>query len=137
MLSLAKCVRLVSTCALAVFLPTAVWGQTTDITPSAPSLKLPTIVASAAAAADWASTYHALKYYQLREVNPILRPFDDSPGQLISIGAVMDVGAMSLWNVTLGEKHPRVAAAGLWTMAAFRAYLAIHNFRNEQKAARR
>jgi len=137
MLSFAKCARLVSTCVLVVFLPTAVWGQTTDIPRSAPSLKLPTIVASAAAAADWASTYHALKYYQLREVNPILRPFDDSPGQLISIGAVIDVGAMSLWNVTLGEKHPRVAAAGLWTMAAFRAYLAIHNFRNEQKAARR
>jgi hypothetical protein len=30
-----------------------------------------------------------------------------------------------------------MAAAGLWTMTAFRAYLAIHNLRNQQKAARR
>jgi hypothetical protein len=137
MLSLATCARLVTTCVLAVLFPTAVCGQTTGLTPSSPSLKLPTIVASAAAAADWASTYHALKYYHVREINPVLRRFDDSPGRLISIGAVIDVGAMSLWNVTLGEKHPRAAAAGLWTMAAFRAYLAIHNFRNEQKAAHR
>jgi hypothetical protein len=30
-----------------------------------------------------------------------------------------------------------VAAAGLWTMTAFRAYLAIHNSRNMLRSGRR
>jgi hypothetical protein len=100
-------------------------------------LKLPTMVASAAAAADWASTYHALKYYELRETNPLLQPFQGSPGRLVTVGAAMDAAAFSTWNVVVGRKHPRVAAAGLWAMAGFRAFLVVHNLRNEQKVARR
>jgi hypothetical protein len=100
-------------------------------------LRLPTIAASAAAAADWASTYHALKYYNLRETNPMLQSFQNSPGQLVTIGAAIDAAAFSAWNVTVGRKHPRVAAAGLWAMAGFRAYLVIHNLRNERRVSRR
>ena len=100
-------------------------------------LRVPTIAASVAAAADWASTYHALKYYHLRETNPLLQPFQDSPGRLVTMGAVMDAAAFSTWNVTVGRKHPRIAAAGLWAMAGFRAYLVLHNLRNERKVARR
>lgn len=100
-------------------------------------LRLPTIAASAAAAADWASTYHALKYYNLRETNPMLQPFQHSPGQLVTMGAAIDAAAFSTWNVTVGRRHPRVAAAGLWAMAGFRAYLVIHNLRNERKVSRR
>jgi hypothetical protein len=99
-------------------------------------LKLPTIAASAAAAADWASTYHALKFYNLRETNPLLQSFD-SPGKLVSAGAAIDAAAFSAWNLTVGRKHPRIAAAGLWAMAGFRAYLVFHNLRNEQKVGRR
>jgi len=101
------------------------------------SLKIPTIAASAASAADWASTYHALKYYKVREVNPMLRPFDSSPGSLVAMGAVIDAGAFSAWNLTVGRRSPKVAAAGLWGMAVFRTYLAIHNLRNERRAERR
>jgi hypothetical protein len=100
-------------------------------------LKVPTIAASVAAAADWASTYHALKYYQVRETNPLLRSLDGSPGSLITVGGLIDVGAFSVWNVTVGRKHERVAMAGLWAMAAFRTYLTIHNIRNTQRAERR
>jgi hypothetical protein len=102
-----------------------------------PSLKIPTYAASAASAADWASTYHALKYYNVREVNPLLTPFQASPGSLVTMGALMDVGAFSAWNLTVGRKSPKVAAAGLWGMAIFRSYLAIHNLRNTRKAERR
>ena len=102
-----------------------------------PSLRIPTIAAGIAAGADWATTYHALTNYRVREMNPLLKPWYDSPGQLVSMGALMDVGAVSAWNVTMGQKHPRVAAAGLWAMTAFRSYLAIHNLRNERRAARR
>ena len=101
------------------------------------SLKVATAAASVAAAADWASTYHALKYYRVRETNPLLRPFDHTPGRMVSLGAAIDVGAISVWNTTMGKNHPKVAVAGLWAMTAFRGYLAIHNLRNEQKAARR
>jgi hypothetical protein len=100
-------------------------------------LKTATIAASAAAAADWASTYHALRYYNVRESNPLLRPMDGSPGQMVAVGAMIDAGAISTWNVMVGREHPRIATTGLWLMTGFRAYLAIHNLRNERQAARR
>jgi hypothetical protein len=102
-----------------------------------PSLRIPTIAAGVAAAADWATTYHALTNYRVHETNPFLRPWYDSPGKLVGMGALMDIGAVSAWNITMGQKHPRVAIAGLWAMTAFRSYLAFHNLRNEQRAARR
>jgi hypothetical protein len=104
---------------------------------AAPSLRIPTIVASAAAAADWASTYHALKNYHVRETNPLLRPLDSSPTSMVSLGAAMDAGIVSAWNMTMGRKHPRVAVAGLWAMAAFRSYLVVHNMRTARSADRR
>jgi hypothetical protein len=101
------------------------------------SLKIPTIAASAAAAADWASTYHALKNYRVREMNPLLRPFENTPGSMISLGGVIDAGGMAAWNLSVGRKNQRLAAVGLWSMAAFRTYLAIHNMRNTRLAERR
>ena len=95
------------------------------------------MAASAAAAADWASTYHGLKYYNLRETNPLLQSFQKSPGRLVTMGAAIDAATFSAWNVTMGRRHPRVAAAGLWAMAGFRAYLVVHNLRNAEKAGRR
>lgn len=97
-------------------------------------LRMATIAASAAAAADWASTYHALKNYQLREANPMLRGLDHRPGSMVALGAAIDAGAMTAWNMTMGRKHPKLAAAGLWAMTAFRAYLVVHNIRNTQRA---
>jgi hypothetical protein len=104
---------------------------------ASPALKWPTIAASAAAAADWATTYHALKNYQVREVNPLLRPWQETPGKLVTAGAVMDTVAFSAWNVTMGRRHPKIAAVGMWAMAGFRTYLAIHNMRNTRRAAKR
>jgi hypothetical protein len=104
---------------------------------SRPSLKLPTAVFAAAASADWATTYHGLKHYRLRETNPLIRRFDRTPAKMVLIGGAIDIGALALWNHTVGRRHPRVAAAGLWAMTAFRAYLAIHNIRNQEKAGRR
>ena len=101
------------------------------------SLKGPTIAASVAAAADWTTTYHALKYYKVREANPLLQSLSGSPGQLVSLGAAMDVGGVTAWNLWVGRSRPRVASAGLWAMAGFRSYLALHNMLNERKAARR
>jgi len=100
-------------------------------------LKWPTIAASASATADWITTYHALKFYKVQEQNPMLKPFQSSPGRLISMGAAVDAAGLSAWNLTVGRKHERLAVAGLWTMTAFRAYLAVHNHLNEHRAERR
>ena len=97
-------------------------------------LRIATIAASAAAAADWASTYHALKNYQLREANPLLRGLDHKPGSMVALGAAIDAGGVMAWNMTVGRKHPKLAAAGLWAMTAFRAYLVVHNIRNTHRA---
>jgi len=115
--------------------PCVAVAQETNAPP--PSLRLPTIAASAAAAADWATTYHALTNYKVRETNPLLKPWYDSPGQMVGMGALMDLGGITAWNLVVGPRHPRIATAGLWAMAGFRSYLAIHNLRNERRAARR
>jgi len=101
------------------------------------SLRVATIAAGAAAAADWASTHHALQHYQVRETNPLLRSMDHTPTRMVTVGAMMDAGAFTAWNLTMGTKHPKIAVAGLWAMTAFRVYLTVHNIRNEQKALRR
>jgi hypothetical protein len=101
------------------------------------ALRTPTIAASIASAADWATTYHALRNFQVRESNPLLRSLDSTPGRMITMGAAIDVATFSAWNLTMGKKHPRIAAAGLWGMAAFRTYLAVHNIRSSQRAQRR
>ncbi len=97
----------------------------------------PTIAAGTAATADWVTTYHALKFYKVQETNPLLKPLQTSPVRMISIGGIIDVAGISAWNVTMGPKHERLAAAGLWTMAAFRVYLAVHNHLNEHRAERK
>jgi hypothetical protein len=56
---------------------------------------------------------------------------------MISVGALMDVGGVTTWYAMMGPKHEKLAAAGLWTMTAFRVYLAVHNHLNEQRADRR
>jgi hypothetical protein len=105
--------------------------------PAPQTLRNATMAATAAAAADWASTYHALKFFRVRETNPVLRPLDGTPGKMVALGAAMDIGMISAWNLTVGRDHPKVAVAGLWAMTAFRSYLALHNLHNERRADRR
>lgn len=124
--------RPVAVLLLILVLPSVAAPQTQD-----GRLKLPTMLAGAASAADWASTYHALKYYKVREANPLLRRFESSPASLVTVGGLIDTGTFSAWNLTVGRRHPRIAVAGLWAMAAFRTYLTIHNLRNERRSERR
>jgi hypothetical protein len=105
--------------------------------PGTDGLRLPTTLFASAATADWATTYWGIKHFRLRETNPLIRKFERTPAKMVLIGAAIDVGAVAAWNYTMGRKHPRVAAAGLWTMTAFRAYLAFHNSRNMQRSERR
>jgi len=97
----------------------------------------PTIAAGTAATADWVTTYHALKFFKVQETNPLLKPMQTSPVRMITVGGVIDVAGVAAWNFTMGPKHDKLAATGLWTMTAFRLYLALHNHMNEHRAERR
>ena len=44
---------------------------------------------------------------------------------MITLGGFIDAGSVTAWNLTVGRKNQRVAVAGLWGMAAFRAYVSI------------
>jgi len=97
----------------------------------------PTVAAGGAATGDWITTYHALKFYKVREQNPMLKPLQQTPMRMVSVGGLIDIAGISAWNLTVGPKHDKIAAAGLWTMTAFRVYLAVHNHLNEHRAERR
>jgi hypothetical protein len=97
----------------------------------------PTVAAGTAATADWVTTYHALKFFKVQETNPLLKPMQTSPARMISVGGAIDIAGVAAWNMTMGPKHDKLAAAGLWTMTAFRLYLAVHNHMNEHRAERR
>jgi hypothetical protein len=131
MFRIARILGIVAVGVCAALLPSLAWAQDGRV------LRVPTAAASAAAAADWASTYYALKHFNLREKNPLLNPIQHEPARMITMGAAMDVGLVSAWNLTLGRRNERVAAAGLWAMTAFRTYLALHNLRNTRRAERR
>ena len=118
---------------VAIFVPSAAVAQDTQRN----RLLLPTIAAGTAATADWITTYHALKFYKVQETNPLLKPMQHTPMRMVSIGGIIDVAGVSAWNMTVGPKHQKLAAAGLWTMTAFRVYLAVHNHMNEHRAERR
>jgi hypothetical protein len=118
---------------VALIAPSAAFAQV----PQRNRLLLPTIAAGTAATADWITTYHALKFYKVQETNPLLKPMQASPMRMVSVGGIIDVAGVSAWNLTMGPKHDKIAAAGLWTMTAFRVYLAVHNHLNEHRAERR
>ena len=118
---------------VALIVPSAATAQ--DV--SRGRLYWPTIAAGTAATADWVTTYHALKFYRVQETNPLLKPMQTTPAKMITVGGVMDVAGVAAWNLTIGPKHDKLAAAGLWTMTAFRVYLAVHNHLNEHRAERR
>jgi hypothetical protein len=123
---------------VAVVVPSAAFAQEPALAPqSGGRLYWPTIAAGTAATADWITTYHALKFYKVQETNPLLKPLQTNPARMVSLGGIIDVAGVSAWNFTVGPKHGKIAAAGLWTMTAFRVYLAVHNHLNEHRAERR
>jgi hypothetical protein len=78
-----------------------------------------------AAAADWATTFHALEFHHGQENDPIIN-WAPTPTLTIAAGAMLDAAGFILWRrVTNG--HPRVANAGLYVASAFRVWVASRN----------
>jgi hypothetical protein len=105
-----------------------------ESTPMPGYLRTATIAAGISAGADWATTYHSLTNYRTFETNPLLRPFQEHPVDMVIVGSVIDVGTVYAWNRFVGRKHPKIATVGLWAMVGFRGYLAARNMRIEQWA---
>lgn len=122
---------------IAITLPSTAFAQEPQQQSARGRLLWPTIAAGGAATADWVTTYHAIKFYKVQEQNPFLKPLQSSPGPMVMVGGFMDVAGLSVWNLAVGPRHPKIAAAGLWTMTGFRVYLAVHNHMNEHRAERR
>jgi hypothetical protein len=98
-------------------------------TPSAESahpLRVPTVVFSAAAAADWVSTYR-LQQRGGHEQNRMYSWADGRPEVIVTIGAASDVLGVWAWNRYVGRRHPRIARIGLYGASTFRIWLALHN----------
>jgi hypothetical protein len=89
--------------------------------------RLPVVVFSIGAAADWTSTAWSLSHPTSREDNPMIA-WAHSPAAIIAAGAAIDaVGAYAWMKAT--KNHRNLQAVGFLVGAAFRGYLVIHNIR--------
>lgn len=107
------------------------------------SLRAPTITFSAAATADWITTYRRLSEAQKcllpnrlergvpfcvdgREHNPMLRPFNNNPVTTVAAGAAIDVVSLVIAR-KIGKRHPKLVKVALYSATAFRGFIAARN----------
>jgi hypothetical protein len=95
------------------------------------AFRLPLLVFSAGAAADWSSTAWALRNPTSHENNPAIA-WAKSPAAIIAAGAGIDAVGAYAWMKATGH-HPKIQATGFLVAAAFRGYLAIQNIRNNRQ----
>lgn len=101
---------------------------------SAQSLKLPSTVFLASAAADWSSTAYCFTKPGCVERNPLLnwaRPL--GAPTMISIGAAADLGSLYLVHRFVSPKHPKIVRVALYSYATVRAYVAVANVRDVRR----
>ena len=84
-----------------------------------------TLTFGAAAAADWATTFHSLEFHHGREKDPIIS-WAPTPATTIAAGAMLDVAAFMLWR-RFTSGHPRLANTGLYLASGFRVWVAGRN----------
>jgi hypothetical protein len=100
-------------------------------------LRASTLVYAAVATSDASFTYYGLTHYRVGEMNPLVSPWEHRPAMMLGIGAGLDTGAVYAWNRIVGRQHPRIAAAGLYAVSAYRVYLCTRWTQVYQTAARR
>lgn len=89
-------------------------------------LQLPTVAFASAATADWMTTHENMKHF--REANPLLRWLDHKPKTMIALGAGIDAASYYGWRA-FTRNRPKLRAAGLYTAAAVRTFIAVRNVR--------
>ncbi len=104
--------------------------------PATVSLRVPMLVFSSAAAADWITTYRNLQHpgegRTGLEQNPLLHWTRNRPWPTVIAGASMDVAGVWAWNHYVGKRHPKAAKAGLYAMTGVRLWLTARNLRNHR-----
>ena len=98
----------------------------------AQSLKLPLAVYAGAASADLHSTYRFLQHGH-REANPLGRWLDHNPPALIAFSAATDAATVYTVYKVWGQHHRKAARIVLYSVAAVRVGLAVHNYRGLSK----
>jgi hypothetical protein len=92
-----------------------------------PNLKAPLVIYSSAMAADWGSTVYSLSSNpRAREGNPLVNWMSHEP-TMLAVGAAMDVTALYVGYRLIGKSHPKLAKVLLYSLAAVRGYLVVHN----------
>jgi hypothetical protein len=92
------------------------------------AFRLPLMVFSMGAAADWTSTAWALGHPAAHEDNPTIA-WAKSPAGIIAAGVGIDVVGAYAW-MKATRNHPKLQATGFVVAAVFRGYLVIQNIRN-------
>lgn len=96
----------------------------------AQSLKIPTAAYAAAIAADKATTLNCTLRVGCSEAMPGYAWLDrkGGPAAQMAVSTTIDVASVIVWRKLVGPKHPRIAAAGLYGMAAIRGFVAARNY---------
>ena len=94
-----------------------------------PDMRAPIATFMAAAAADWTTTGIALSRPGVHESNPLLGFTGSRPTTTVSALIIGDVAGA--WAITryVAPRKPRLARVMLYSFAAARASMAIHNAR--------
>lgn len=99
------------------------------------SLERATITFASAALADAISTYRFLSAGTLTETNPLLMKLGkQQPLRTVGAMVVLNAAEAYAWNRIVGRKHPKWARAGLYIMAAHRAWLAYKGTKYHHQA---
>lgn len=91
----------------------------------------PTLATSAwlvSGAVDMQSTLAAFRSGPSRENNPLIRPLQDHPLEMVAAGAAMEVSAVLILRHAL-HNHPRVLTVSLWSLTALHTTAATLNYR--------
>ena len=97
---------------------------------SGPSLKIPTTVFLAAASADWVSTGVALSQPGFTERNPMLAFTRSNPAGTVAALVASDLVGAWVINRFVAPRKPTLAKVLLYSFAAARVGMAMHNARS-------
>lgn len=101
--------------------------------PDAPSLTIPTVVYAGAAALDVGSSLRCPPPY-CREGNPLIAWMEPHTGHatMLVTATAMDAVGVWAWHKYVGKKHPKIAAVGLYAVAAVRIGIGIGNLQDRR-----
>lgn len=93
-----------------------------------PSLARPLAAYAAGAALDLHSTYRALHYDGVQELNPMSGWVGRRPVAFVAVAAAEDAALIWALHKWVSPRHPRLFTIGLYTAAVLRTGIAARNY---------